>query len=116
MDAPAEARRALSGLASRVDADVLERLGLVVSEVITNCVRHAGLRSSQPIEMQVSLVPSLLRVEVTDDGPGFEAEASRPDIQDQVGGWGLWLVESLADRWGVEPGGGTRVWCEFDSP
>ena len=55
-----------------------------------------------------------LRVEVTDWGPGFTrgARPSRP--ADAVGGWGLVLVERLADRWGVMRNSFTRVWFEID--
>jgi hypothetical protein len=62
----------------------------------------------------VSSFPQCLRIEVSDDGPGFIAEpvSSKPD---QVpGGWGLWLVDQLTDRWGVDCSNSTRVWLEFD--
>jgi anti-sigma regulatory factor (Ser/Thr protein kinase) len=55
-----------------------------------------------------------LRVEVTDPGPGFEPHADLP-ARDETGGWGLFLTERLADRWGVEREGGlTTVWLEMD--
>ena len=55
-----------------------------------------------------------LRVEVTDQGAGFEPTVLRPDPGERPGGWGLWLVDQLTDRWGVDFSHSTRVWCEFE--
>jgi hypothetical protein len=49
---------------------------------------------------------------VTDIGPGFQARPRRPD-DDPGSGWGLFLVEQLSDRWGVELNGATQVWFEL---
>jgi anti-sigma regulatory factor (Ser/Thr protein kinase) len=52
---------------------------------------------------------------VTDSGPGFEPEQPRPTPHvDRPGGWGLCLVDRLADRWGVDSGNRTAVWFELD--
>jgi anti-sigma regulatory factor (Ser/Thr protein kinase) len=110
--APTAARESLKRL--RIEDDLSERAELVVSEVVTNCVRHAGLARSQRVRLLVSLVPSLLRIEVTDERAGFDPIALRPEASSEVGGWGLWLVEELTDRWGLEPGHSIRVRCEFD--
>jgi anti-sigma regulatory factor (Ser/Thr protein kinase) len=92
-----------------------QRSELVLSEVVTNSVRHAELNDSQPIGVEVALSPDLLRIEITDEGPGFQPVpvASKPDHA--PGGWGLWLVDRLTDRWGVDFSHSTRVWCEFDT-
>jgi nitrogen fixation/metabolism regulation signal transduction histidine kinase len=50
------------------------------------------------------------RVEVIDEGSGFVAKERE---RDQEGGWGLPLVEELADRWGTFEGS-THVWFELD--
>jgi serine/threonine-protein kinase RsbW len=111
--APAVARAALRRL--RMEEDVLERGELVISEVVTNAVRHANLTLSQPIRVVLALVPRMLRIEVTDDGEGFDPVVEPPLDQDpDEGGWGLFLVEQLADRWGLERGHSNQVWCEFD--
>jgi anti-sigma regulatory factor (Ser/Thr protein kinase) len=56
----------------------------------------------------------MLRVEVTDPGPGFDPEMDEP-TPGQAGGWGLFLTERLADRWGVDRADGlTTVWMEMD--
>ena len=109
------ARQALSDLRSQVDDDLLERSRLALTEIITNSVKHAGLRPSQLIDVQVALFLALLRIEVTDAGPGFQPAVTRPDPSSAgAGGWGLWLVDQVTDRWGVDCSHSTRVWLEFD--
>jgi serine/threonine-protein kinase RsbW len=102
-------------LRAQIDDDLLERGRLALSEVVTNSVKHARLRPSQLIDVQVALFAALLRIEVADDGPGFRPVATRPDPSSAAaGGWGLWLVDQLTDRWGVDCSHSTRVWLEFD--
>jgi anti-sigma regulatory factor (Ser/Thr protein kinase) len=113
-NAPGVAREALYALDASLGAQLLEDCGLVVTEVVTNCVRHAGLARCQQIDVTLSSLPQFLRIEVSDDGPGFVAEpvSSKPD--NAPCGWGLWLVDRLTDRWGVDCSHSTRVWLEFD--
>ena len=47
-----------------------------------------------------------------DRGPGFSPPNIDPDPE-KAGGWGLWLVEQVADRWGIHGTGGTCVWFEL---
>lgn len=86
-------------------------LGLLVSELVTNAVVHGGGR--RELEVEADICESSVRVQVRDAGPGFvpRPRALEPD---EVGGWGLFLVERLAGRWGVSCGGGTTVWFELD--
>jgi anti-sigma regulatory factor (Ser/Thr protein kinase) len=115
LGAATAARQALNDLRSQVDDDLLERSRLALTEVITNCVKHARLGPSQLIDVQVALFVALLRIEVKDDGPGFQPALTRPDPSSvAAGGWGLWLVDQLTDRWGVDCSHSTRVWLEFD--
>ena len=89
-------------------ADV-ETLVLLVSEVVTNAVLHA--RSD--IRLDVQPAAELVRVEVHDGGSGFKP-ASKPEPRGADGGFGLFLVERMASRWGVDSRDGTRVWFELD--
>ena len=114
LSAPGAARRALEAMNGAADQTLIERGSLAVTEIVTNSVLHAGLAPSQQIELHVSLLPELLRIEVSDEGKGFISKpvASKPDHA--PGGWGLWVVDQLTDRWGVDCSHSTRVWLEFD--
>ena len=107
-------RRALEDWLPDVDDDLKDRSHLAVSEVVTNSVRHARLRPSQLIDVEGSLVVDVLHIEVLDDGVGFQPLAPRRPRKPGPDGWGLWLVDQLADRWGVDCSHSTRVWLEFD--
>ena len=111
--APGEARHALDELADRLPEETLDELRLLVSELVTNSVRHAGLGGQQRIGLKVDTSSDAVRIEVTDSGPGFEAGQPLPSLY-QDSGWGLYLVEQIADRWGVRQEGGTCVWFEVD--
>jgi anti-sigma regulatory factor (Ser/Thr protein kinase) len=109
-DAISAARRCLDPLELSVGQDRLRDVQLLVSELVTNSVRHA--RRSDEVELAVTVTRESIRVCVTDRGPGFEAEPRHEDA-DPGSGWGLFLVEQLSDRWGVELNGKTQVWFEL---
>ena len=108
-----EARAAVSALDGRAEPDVLDDVRLLLSEVVTNAVRHSGSPSESRIGLAVSVSDRAVRAEVTDHGRGF-APTPRSAPWTQTGGWGLHLVDRLADRWGVERGSPARVWFEID--
>ena len=111
---PSEARAALSPLADSVAGQVYLDLCLLVSELVTNSVRHARLRPPDTIRLRVEVSDRLLRVGVTDPGEGFGADIPELAVRGP-GGWGLFLTERLADRWGVDrESGWTTVWLELD--
>jgi anti-sigma regulatory factor (Ser/Thr protein kinase) len=112
-EAAAEARHALAGIAL---SDSRERdVRLLVSELVTNAVRHANLGPGDAILLVIDVEDSILRVEVHDPGGGFVPRAPAPDPA-RPSGWGLYLVEELADRWGVDSDEQTLVWFEVDRP
>ena len=108
--AAAEARAALGALDGTVDGTILDDARLLVSELVTNSVRHAGVRDR--VGLEVVSRPDHVRVEVIDYGTGFEPRPRTPD-QEVDSGWGLHLVERIADRWGVDGTRGKRVWFEI---
>ena len=114
VNAPGAARRAMGELAGRVDDPVYEDIRLLVSELVTNGVRHTDQGDAGWVGLIVSWSRSGVRVEVTDPGPGF-GEVRAPTIY-QESGWGLYLVEQVATRWGVERRRGNTVWFEIDCP
>lgn len=79
---------------------------LLATELVTNAFRHGA----PPITMTVEINDEHLRVEVGDSGGGRPRR--RPDPGPD-GGWGLVLVDAVADRWGVADGS-TSVWFEID--
>ena len=112
--APARARAVIDGFSGRVPEMRLRDVRLLVSELVTNAVRHAGLRGGDRIRLLASLSGAVLRVEVHDPGHGFEPRRPEPDPS-RSSGWGLYLVEEIADRWGMDGAGtGTRIWFELD--
>jgi anti-sigma regulatory factor (Ser/Thr protein kinase) len=112
-DAVAAARRGLDGLEPEVGSERLNDMRLLVSELVTNSVRHAHHHNGDGLELEVSVSRQMIHVSVTDRGPGFEAAPRTPD-DDPGSGWGLFLVEQLSDRWGVELNGSTQVWFEIE--
>lgn len=110
------ARNALDSVAGEwARPEVLEDARLLVSEIVTNSLRHGHPPTNPHINLSLSLTPERLRAEVCDDGPGFEPKTLRREPE-QVGGWGLGIVEKVADRWGVLKGRGICVWFEIDNP
>ncbi len=102
------ARHSLDRLEGEVDPDQLDVLRLLMSEVVTNSIRHG--RGTRVVDVRLWLGRGSLRVEVEDRGPGFRPTRARATS----GGWGLLLLDRLADRWGVRSGPGTTVWLELE--
>ena len=112
-DSAAEARRALGEVSDHLSPRRLEDARLLVSELVTNAIRHAGLEDHHVIRLVVVTGDRALRIEVCDPGQGFELAEPEPDPA-RPSGWGLYLVRELSDRWGVERTEETRVWFELD--
>jgi anti-sigma regulatory factor (Ser/Thr protein kinase) len=110
-DAASRARACVTGLNGTLEA-LREDVLLVISELVSNSVRHAGADAHTTLELEVVAMPTGVRIEVEDDGPGFAPEPSEDAGVD--GGFGLLLVDRLADRWGICEGHSSRVWVEFD--
>ena len=112
-EAAAEARHALGDIADVLPDGRARDVRLLVSELVTNAVRHANLAAGDVILLVIELVEQVLRVEVHDPGGGFVPTAPSPDPA-RPSGWGLYLVAELADRWGVHSDDRTLVWFELD--
>ena len=112
-DAIPRARQAIRELEPGLAPTVQANLTLLVSELVTNSVRHAEVTSSAGVELRMSVGSDRVRVEVRDQGGGFEPDRRQPD-ENSRSGWGLYLVDQLADRWGVDDREGTTAWFELD--
>jgi serine/threonine-protein kinase RsbW len=95
--------------------DTLHDLHLLTTELMTNAVLHAGAGASDAIELRVANGADALRVSVTDPGRSTEAPHVEELDLDVPGGMGLYLVEQISSRWGVERlgDGANRVWFEL---
>ncbi len=95
-----------------VEVERIPDLRLVISEVVTNAVRHGG---DGEMLVAVTPKPGFLCVQVTDTGDGFAPRPRAFEPDDDDGGFGLFLVERLTRRWGLtRENRNTRVWFEFD--
>jgi anti-sigma regulatory factor (Ser/Thr protein kinase) len=110
-DAPRRARSALSALNGTL-SDLHEEVKLLVSELVTNSVVHAGAGSDGLLELRLAVSPEQVRAELIDPGPGFRPPSVLPE-PGAGGRFGLFLVERFATRWGTESDP-ARVWFEID--
>jgi anti-sigma regulatory factor (Ser/Thr protein kinase) len=107
--APVRARIALRAFNGSL-GERRDDVQLLISELVTNAVVHAGADSDISIGVRVEAGSDLIRAEVSHPGPRFEA---RPRPEEQR--FGLHLVDRLADRWGSEPiDEQNRIWFELD--
>jgi serine/threonine-protein kinase RsbW len=100
-------------LASWQMAHIEETAVLLVSELVTNTVRHADTNVSV-VELRLETAGPWLRIEVHDADPNWP-EPRTPDRLDGSG-FGFVLIEALADKWGVRKATiGKAVWVELDA-
>ncbi len=85
----------------------LDDIKLVVTELVENAFCHGKGR----ITLRLETRPSAVRVEVTDQGEGAAIKIDTRGTE--IGGWGLVLVDRLAQRWGAFEGT-THVWAELE--
>lgn len=113
--APAEARRAVVVLP--LNEPLRDRLSLLVSELVTNSIRHAGLSAGDPIALEMASDNGQVWVAVHDRGPGFDPAAwnGNGNGNGSGHGYGLAIIEELTEDWGVEVSAdGCTVWCSLD--
>jgi anti-sigma regulatory factor (Ser/Thr protein kinase) len=114
-DAALIARESMTKVAGALAPSTLADALLVISELVTNAVRHGPGRG--PIHLEVRR-DGVLRIEVEDQGTGFEPRAHPTAVADiPTGGFGLPIVRRLSTSWGVTPRAGTTlVWSELTLP
>lgn len=111
-ESPRAARRFVEGILQGWGrAELLDTVTLLVSELVTNAVLHAG----SEVELLVSLVSDRLRVDVVDRSPCVPRR--RETDEDDQTGRGSSLVELLATSWGISGRpDGKSVWFEIALP
>jgi two-component sensor histidine kinase len=110
--APERVRHWLQSAAGSLPNEVESNLTLLTCELVNNSVLHGAVGEEGVIEIELRRTATGVRAEVSDAGPGFAPHERERPI-DEPGGWGLVLVERLAQRWGVDQAGRTRVWFEL---
>ncbi len=104
------ARRALRQWEDHFEPDLFYDLSLCVSELVTNTIQR-GEPGGDENELIVRRSEALVRAEVRErqlDVVVTQSPSATPS------GWGMFIVDRVADRWGVDRGEGTAVWCEID--
>lgn len=114
--APAEARRLVARACADLPRGLIRETELLVTELVTNAVRHGGLSADDMIDLHLALREGSMRVEVAEGGPGFDPSVALAPDPEAIGGWGLLLVSRMASRWGVTRGSPNVAWFEIDLP
>ena len=96
--APATAREALRNGNGKLPDGIRDDVLLLVSELVTNAVRHAGAGPDRPLHLQLLRGPRWVVVTVGDEGPASRGVRSAARATSRVG-WGLFLVDQIADSW-----------------
>ena len=109
-----EARRlACEVAAAYLEPSQLRSFELVVTEVVSNAVKHGG-DIGEPVRLAITPENGYMCVQVTDSGHGLVPRPGALEAEDD-GGFGLFIVEQLTRRWGVtRENKRTRVWFELD--
>jgi anti-sigma regulatory factor (Ser/Thr protein kinase) len=100
-------------LAERITSGALDDVRLLLTELITNSLRHGGMTADDEIGVRAELSDGTVRIEVHDPGRDGPPEVRTPDPPG--GGYGLFLVDRLTNQWGVDRRDGTTVWAELSA-
>jgi anti-sigma regulatory factor (Ser/Thr protein kinase) len=112
--APGHARAWLQTAAVWLSEELERKLVMLISELVNNSVVHGQASERDVIEIEVRATPDGVRAQVSDSGPAFAPRGRTKGIE-EPGGWGLVLVERVAQRWGVERAERTLVWFELSA-
>lgn len=111
--APQMARGALEVFASVFPPAFVDDMRLLTNELVTNAIKHGGLKPSEELEVRAESSVDRVRVEVVGGRrPLFQRPTTTAPYQSS--GWGLLLVGTLSDRWGYQEQEETAVWFEMD--
>jgi anti-sigma regulatory factor (Ser/Thr protein kinase) len=113
--APGAARHVVARDLDAFPIELVDRICVVVSELVTNSVLHAEAVDRSAVEVHVHTAPRTLRIEVCNALHPFRFHPG-PPTADADAGRGLVIVDGLADRWGIDEDLETCVWAEFDVP
>lgn len=102
--------------AREVSPAVIDEAEIVVSELVSNAIRHARPLGDGNLRVHWKVKGGVVEVEVTDGG-GESAPRTAPRTVWAPSGRGLRIVRSLAHEWGVtEDRDGSTVWASLGGP
>jgi anti-sigma regulatory factor (Ser/Thr protein kinase) len=106
------ARRSVLSVQAGLPGGIRHRLALLLSELVTNAIQYGGAGSHETVQVRLASSSDRVRVEVFD--PGANGAGPRDRVE-EGGGYGLMLVDRLADDWGRQDtsSGGTLAWFEL---
>jgi anti-sigma regulatory factor (Ser/Thr protein kinase) len=109
------ARRSVLSSKVPLPGVIRHRLALLLSELVTNAIQHGGAGPHETIQVRLASSLKRIRVEVHDPGAP-RGDPPRDRLEASYGGYGLLLVDRLADGWGLEDieAGGSLAWFELD--
>jgi anti-sigma regulatory factor (Ser/Thr protein kinase) len=114
--AASEAREHVAAANGVVPRSVRAEALLLLTELVTNAVRHGGASDGLPVEVAVTRSPRGVRIVVRDPGAGFEWRGRETTSVREESGYGLLLVDRMASRWGIVRGeSATTVWFELSA-
>lgn len=113
-EAPSLARAAVRGFCEdqQVSAATAATVMLLVSELVTNAVIHPEADLAGMIGLSAWITDATIRIEVSDEGSGFTPQPRDPR---RLKGYGLYLVKSQSNQWGIERTPQTTVWFELEA-
>lgn len=106
------ARRELTSIQG-ISGDVGYKALLLTSELVAACVQDIDPDGQATIWLSTRVTPERVRVEVSGRRPESLREAMRSSETPSLGGYGLRIVERLADAWGAEGSDSATVWFEL---
>jgi anti-sigma regulatory factor (Ser/Thr protein kinase) len=102
-------------LSSAVGNETAELVRLAASELATNVFRHGGLSAGSSMRLVVDVDDAGVQVEVEQASTARDAAMVAPRDR-LVSGFGLAIVDDVADRWGIEAGPPGSVWFHVGIP
>ena len=112
LSAPYRARRWLSALQMPLAPSRADEAELLVAELVTAAVKHAMSDGVRSIDVELHAEDGVVHLDVTD--PARRVRPQVPEEPDEVTGFGFYLVDKIADRWGVTGGDSPGLWFELD--
>jgi len=110
------ARSVVERLEPELGSELCRSACLLVTELVANAVVHGSRGPNDVVTVRVDVSKWAVRVGVADCGPGFEPRMWHSYGEVARGGWGLFRVQQIADRWGVDRRPESEVWFELDIP